>query len=615
MEMNLLTCTVVVEDLTKTGDVIKCTPYKSLSLSLGRNEFNDVTLRVDYGKKDIKYALREIKLFKKFVKDGKATVRIPDRNIQFMLSNCPPDKLMMFLRTMHTKLEVGKQKGFISDRKKLLSERQRTFDEISPLTMKDVHTVHEARAKELEKDLFTPKGKRKRVDDNKENQPPKGLKMARKLVSVVPRSVIPVKLSKEQSSVLEAVSRGRSVFFTGSAGTGKSFLMKRIIGTLPPQHTFATASTGVAACHIGGTTLHAFAGIGSGRGTLEHCVQLASRTQVAQQWRKCKHLVIDEISMVDGEFFEKLEAVARVIRRNDQPFGGIQLIMCGDFLQLPPVTKGKEKVNFCFQTKAWKKCIQMNIELTEVRRQSDKSFIDILQQIRLGRCPDYVYTTLRATAKQNIQRDGILATRLCTHKEDVNQINEHHLQKLNGESKLFISTDSDSVYTQQINGMCPVPDKLNLKIGAQVMLAKNLDVQKGLVNGARGIVIGYQKDNDGYPIVKFRCGMEEEIKPIRWSFKFSGGNISTRKQIPLKLAWAISIHKSQGMTLDCVEISLSRVFECGQSYVALSRAKCLDGLRVLDFEKSCVKANSEVLRFYHKLDLHKRMMQTSMGDY
>ena len=233
MEVNTLTCSVVIEDLTKTGDVHKRTQYRSLSLTLGRNEFNDVTLKVDFGKKDVKYALREIKLFKKFVKDGKATVRIPDRNVQFMLSNCPPDKLMMFLRTMHTKLEIGKQKGFISDRKKLLSELPRTFDEISPLTVKDVQTVHEARAKHLEKcsDLFTPKGKRKRMDDNnKENEPPKGVKMARKLVSVVPRTVIQVKLSKEQSHVLEAVSKGRSVFFTGSAGTGKSFLMKRIIG-------------------------------------------------------------------------------------------------------------------------------------------------------------------------------------------------------------------------------------------------------------------------------------------------------------------------------------------------------------------------------------------------
>lgn len=616
MEVNTLSCSVAVEDLTNTGDVHKRAQYKNLSLSLGRNEFRDVILKVDFGKKELKYALRELKIFKKFVKDGKATIRIPDRNIQFMLSNCPPDKLMMFLRTMHTKLEVGKHKGFISDRKKLLSDLPRVFEEISPLTIKDVQTVHEVRAKALENDLFTPKGKRKRVDDsNKENEPPKGAKMARKLVTPTPKSINPVKLSKEQSHVLEAVSKGQSVFFTGSAGTGKSFLMKRIIGTLPPQHTFATASTGVAACHIGGTTLHAFAGIGSGRGTLHHCVELASRPQIAQQWRKCKHLVIDEISMVDGEFFEKLEAVARVMKKSDQPFGGIQLIICGDFLQLPPVTKGKEKVRFCFQTNAWLKCIQVNIELTEVRRQSDKSFINILQQIRLGRCPEYVDTTLRATARQSIQKDGIVATRLCTHKEDVNQINEHHLKKLNGESKVYISTDSDSVYTQQMNDMCPVLNKIQLKLGAQVILTKNLDVQRGLVNGARGVVTRFQKDNDGYPIVKFKCGLEEEIKPTRWSFKLSGGNISTRKQIPLKLAWAISIHKSQGMTLDCVEISLSRVFECGQSYVALSRAKSLEGLRVLDFDKTCVSANADVLKFYHKLVLHKKMMQTSIGDY
>ncbi|KAL3870105.1 hypothetical protein ACJMK2_042718 [Sinanodonta woodiana] len=587
MELNNLVCTTTVEEITSSGNVMKKTVHRDASFSLARNEFNDVILLLNIGKKELRYTLRDLKIHKKFVRDGKATIILPGPHVQFMLSNCPPDRLIMFLKTMHTKLECLKKKGFISERQKLKSELPRIIQEISPLTMKDLQTVHEMRAKKMEKsDLFTPKGKKKRKEmdsDDKENMVPRQAKIARKLlVPAGPSKLVlaPVSLNKEQNEVLSAVMQGKNVFFTGSAGTGKSFLLRRIIGALPPQHTAATASTGIAACHIGGTTLHSFAGIGSGRAPLEQCIELASRPQVTQQWKRCHHLIIDEISMVDGDFFDKLENVARVIRQNDRPFGGIQLIICGDFLQLPPVSKGKEKKKFCFQSKAWQKAIEINMELKEVRRQSDKHFINVLQNIRLGRCPDFVYNTLRATALNNIQKHDILATRLCTHKEDVDHINQFHLNKLAGEPRFFISTDTDPAYEKQIDFLSPVPGKLELRLGAQVMLVKNLDVQQGLVSGARGVVVGFDKGNEGI------------------------------------LTWIIGITQinPQGMTLDCVEISLSRVFECGQSYVALSRAKSLEGLRVLDFDQRCVRADPEVLHFYYKLHMHQKMQNTDMMD-
>ncbi|OWF54393.1 ATP-dependent DNA helicase PIF1-like [Mizuhopecten yessoensis] len=623
MELNTLLCTLWMETIGSAGDIQKRTQHKNIALTLGRNEFRDVVLKLEFPKRDMKFALKELTIFKKFVKEGKATIKIPDRNIQFLLSNCPPDKLIMFLKTMHTKLECHKQKPPVHDRKRLLSDRPKTFEDISPLTLKDLQTVHEMRAKNVENksDMFTPKGKgkRKRENDEKENVLPQGVKMARKLVSTScsPFKPVlnPVKLNKGQTSVLDAIISRKNVFFTGSAGTGKSFLLRRIIGALPPQHTYATASTGVAACHIGGITLHSFAGIGSGRADLQQCVELASRPLVIQQWKKCQHLIIDEISMVEGDFFDKLETVARVVKQNDLPFGGIQLILCGDFLQLPPVTKGSDKRKFCFQAKTWPKCVQLNMELTEVKRQSDNHFINILQNVRLGRCPDIVETTLRATAKHNIQKDGILATRLCTHKEDVDQINKYQMEKLNATSKVFLSTDNDTSYAKQIDSLCPVPHKLELRVGTQVMLAKNLEVHRGLVNGARGLVTGFEKGGEGLPIVKFLSGLEEVIKPARWTFKAAGAVYLTRRQIPLKLAWAISIHKSQGMTLDCVEITVSKVFESGQAYVALSRAKSLEGLRVLDFDRGCVRANPDVLKFYHKLDLTRRMLQTNIEEY
>eukprot|EP00057_Strongylocentrotus_purpuratus_P026327 XP_011680801.1 PREDICTED: ATP-dependent DNA helicase PIF1 [Strongylocentrotus purpuratus] len=423
-------------------------------------------------------------------------------------------------------------------------------------------------------------------------------------------------LSNEQKRVLNAVLSRQSIFFTGSAGTGKSFLLRHIISALPPDSTFATASTGVAACHIGGTTLHQFAGIGSGTGQLPQLIELASRPTRRQQWRKCKHLIVDEISMIDGDFFTKLEAVARVIKRCDEPFGGIQLILCGDFLQLPPVVKRGEKQKFCFQSPAWHRCIQVNFELMEVKRQKDPAFINILQKIRVGRCSAEVTDCLTGTAKHCVDTEGIHATRLCTHKEDVDQLNNVHLNKLIGDVRVFEAMDSDPSLVKQTNSQCPVRQRIDLKIGAQVMLAKNLDVHKGLVNGARGVVTGFESGMKGNPKVRFMSGLEEVIRPERWSMCIGQSLILTRRQLPLKLAWAISIHKSQGMSLDCVEISLSRVFECGQAYVALSRATSLQGLRVLDFDGSCVRAHPDVIRFYVQLRKEQRhLQQTSIRRY
>lgn len=239
MEVNFLSCTATIEELTVAGNVAKKTQHRNSMLTLGRNEFRDIVLKLELGKKEWKYDLREITIHKKFVKDGKATIKIPDRKMQLLLSNCPPDKLIMFLKTLHTKLECLKLKGFKSARSKLLSDLPKTFDEISPLTVKELQTVHEIRAKQTENkaDLFTPKGKRKRMEsDDKENQPPGGVKMARKLISGGEKAnpsltvVNPVTLNKEQDMVLKAVLRGKSIFFTGSAGTGKSFLLRRIIG-------------------------------------------------------------------------------------------------------------------------------------------------------------------------------------------------------------------------------------------------------------------------------------------------------------------------------------------------------------------------------------------------
>ncbi|XP_033636997.1 ATP-dependent DNA helicase PIF1-like, partial [Asterias rubens] len=308
-------------------------------------------------------------------------------------------------------------------------------------------------------------------------------------------------------------------------------------------------------------------------------------------------------------------ATARAVKCSDKPLGGIQLIVCGDFLQLPPVTKTGEKRVFCFQSAAWTQCIQLTMELTQVKRQDDPVFINILQNIRIGRCPQELCDRLTATANHIIDRDGILATRLCTHKQDVDLLNQVHLKKLTGDPRVFDAWDSDPNLVSIINSQCPVPRSLELRVGAQVMLAKNLDVQQGLVNGARGVVTGFGAGETGLPIVKFMCGVEQAIRMERWPIRAGAGLVLSRRQLPLKLAWAISIHKSQGMSLDCVEISLARVFECGQAYVALSRARNLEGLRVVDFDRACVRAHPDVVKFHHVLRRQQRMMQTEIEDY
>jgi ATP-dependent DNA helicase PIF1 len=256
--------------------------------------------------------------------------------------------------------------------------------------------------------------------------------------------------------------------------------------------------------------------------------------------------------------------------------------------------------------------------LTQVKRQKDKQFINLLEEIRFGKCSEATISLLEKQKNIEFKCDSrILPTILCTHKDDVGLINKKELKALNTNSYEFKSIDTcdnSSIYNfkNYLNNMCPVDELIELKINAQVLLAKNLDVNKGLVNGSRGFVAAFTETK--LPIIRFVNGIELTIKYDTWSFKMnSSGSMVYRRQLPLQLAWAISIHKSQGMTLDCVEISLLRVFECGQAYVALSRAKSLENLRIIDFNKNAIRANDVVLKFYKQIEKNKNLDET-IGD-
>jgi len=623
----ILDCGVLMEVTNSSNQVVKKEIYKKAVISLNRNEFKEIVLNISTLEKNncksrnVVLDQGDLHIYKKFIKEGKLTLSFSKAMTKVMISNAPKNQLVIFVKTLAAKLAGLKDQPKVGLRAKLLSSTDgNAIEGISPVTARDVKNMQTAEAGGkglLRARGYTPSNpneqpiKRKRVEE-KENKnesgptPKRQTTLARRAFREESARV----MTSEQKYVLQMVQTGKNVFFTGGAGTGKSFLINKIIGVLPPDHTFITASTGVAAFQIGGTTLHAFAGIGSGASDINKCIELAQRKTVSSQWKKCSHLIIDEVSMVDGNYFKKLEAVARAIKGSTKPFGGIQLILTGDFFQLPPVVKGNEERRFAFETSAWMRCVQVNIELTQVKRQSDQNLVTILNQLRLGVCGPKETEILSATKANQIHSEGIVPTKLCTHTDDVNLINNKELNRCTGEERMFRAVDSDASLANFLNSHTPVDQLLRLRVGAQVMLLKNLNVAKGLVNGARGAVDSFTKE--GHPVVRFLGGCKEQVKVDKWQVKSGTGAMVCRTQLPLRLAWAFSIHKSQGMTLDCVEVSLSRVFECGQAYVALSRAKSLQALRILDFKPGCVRADPKVLKFYKNLQCSRPMIQQKL---
>ncbi|KAH8273738.1 hypothetical protein KR018_011633 [Drosophila ironensis] len=623
MDLNdaVLTCAVNIQWTNAVGVTGRKLAYKTATLRLVRNDLRELFVEVTPEKlKPLKFKLKDLLVHKKFMSEGKATFNFKAEKCALYLSNAPPGTLMFFLRTIFIKMNGTEGSAQPDDaalqkklREHLMSGKPSSFEDVSPVTTAEMILARKKAGLLSKASTTTPSpqaAKKRRFDELREERDKGGLPAAKKLYQASTDESL--KLSEEQMEVLKACTSGKSIFFTGSAGTGKSFLLRRIISALPPEGTVATASTGVAACLIGGTTLHAFAGIGGGDATMQRCLELASRPVSAQTWRKCKRLIIDEISMVDGQYFEKIEAVARHIRRNDRPFGGIQLILCGDFLQLPPVVKtdfgaAAPQQRFCFQSSVWETCIQGVYELKQVHRQSDPEFVKILNHLRIGHVNEGITTRLAATSKQKIEGNGILATQLCSHTNDANSINESKLENLEGDKVLFKADDSDATMTKTLDQQIQAPSQLYLKVNAQVMLLKNINISGGLVNGARGVVVRIEKD---LPVVRFKNNQEYVCKHEKWIIKTATGGLITRRQVPLKLAWAFSIHKSQGLTLDCVEMSLSKVFEAGQAYVALSRAKSLQSIRILDFDAKQVWANPQVLQFYK--GFRRKLMDTTM---
>eukprot|EP00747_Dinoflagellata_sp_TGD_P212434 gnl/TRDRNA2_/TRDRNA2_85524_c0_seq1.p1 gnl/TRDRNA2_/TRDRNA2_85524_c0~~gnl/TRDRNA2_/TRDRNA2_85524_c0_seq1.p1 ORF type:complete len:685 (-),score=162.88 gnl/TRDRNA2_/TRDRNA2_85524_c0_seq1:78-2087(-) len=405
-------------------------------------------------------------------------------------------------------------------------------------------------------------------------------------------------LSPSQRLVVDMVlKQKKSIFFTGSAGTGKSRTLKEIMQQADKEVTKITALTGLAASALpSATTLHSFAGIGLGKGSIEEVSQFVARSRrKVHIWEETQLLIIDEASMMSQQLFEMLEAVARYIRGDERPFGGIQLCLCGDFFQLPPVSKGStgDDSRYCFESPLWDTCVQHSIELTTVFRQQDSSLVQLLAEVRFNSASKATLELLASLNRPLEHAAYIEPTQLYATNYAADKVNSERLAALPGELVELAAIDSPPSATEQLNNLSTLLPVLGLKRFAQVMLLRN---QGGdLVNGSRGVVDRFQKD--GFPVVKWVNGYRQPVGRDKSSNETSGKEI-TRQQVPLRLSWAMTIHKAQGMSIDLLEVDLASVFEKGQAYVALSRARSLKGLRVKSFDPSRFWTDQRVVEFY-----------------
>jgi ATP-dependent DNA helicase PIF1 len=411
-------------------------------------------------------------------------------------------------------------------------------------------------------------------------------------------------IPEEKQIIINEIRARHNICVTGAAGTGKSFLLRMIKDRFP--HIHITASTGVAAVNVGGVTIHSWAGIGKGSlppAEIAKFINSGPGTKIRRQLKKAKILAIDEISMISASVLNLLDQVFQAVRQNDLPFGGIQMVLIGDFFQLPPVSQDGN-VDFCFVSDAWQNGDFKMFELTEVFRQSDLQFIQLLNNIRHAALNEEDIQLLQHRQAVELA-DDISPTMLATHNYQADKINIEELNKITGEEEVTfkMSEAGKEKAIEFLKKNCLARPELTLKRGAQVMMLKNTLQKQGVINGSIGIITGFTKSKS--PIVKFHNGEVCIITPEEWSTEvFNETTLETEvtgsiKQIPLALAWAITIHKSQGMTLDAVLCDLSKVFAEGQAYVALSRVKSLDGLYIRGFRPSSLRVNSQVREFYN----------------
>jgi uracil-DNA glycosylase len=443
-------------------------------------------------------------------------------------------------------------------------------------------------------------------------------------------------LTDEQLAVFYHLLEGENIALLGAAGCGKSYLLSIIYTEFPglKKQLFTArnpglvsklpriqmcALTGCAALLLGNKakTLHSWAGIGLGKGSVsELYVKIRRNQKSMRNWLCTDLLIIDEVSMMTAELLDKLNELAKKVRGNRKPFGGIQLLLVGDFYQLPPVNKSEDETKFAFESDAWKEIITSSIELTLIQRQKDEGFQQILKEARIGALTKKSCEILSKCQGRDWKENKIRPTLLFPRRAEVDMINDSNLRALTGRrytykarlvydgkipdnfretdegfQKALTMFDSEGAYLKE----------LELAMDAQVMLISNIAPELGLVNGSRGVIVGFCPATE-LPIVEFVNGVKRIIGTHTWPIE--DYEFVSRAQVPLRLAYAVTIHKCQGATLDSALVDIgSGVFEFGQAYVALSRVRSLEALYVYDFEPTAFKAHPKVKKFYQTLEV------------
>lgn len=404
-----------------------------------------------------------------------------------------------------------------------------------------------------------------------------------------------------QNEALDILKMGFNCYITGPAGSGKTHVLNQYIKYLKNNgvEVGVTASTGIAATHIGGTTIHSWSGLGiKDTITSWDLDDLYEKKYLRDRYKNTKVLIIDEISMLHHFRLGLVDKIARHFTQIDKPFGGMQIVLCGDFFQLPPVTRAEEGESFfSFESDTWDELDLKICYLEEQHRQKDKNFIKVLNDIRNRSVCSGTLECLRDRYCKEPNCE-IEPTKLHTHNANVDSINENELARLNGEYREYRMTDKGRrPLIELLKKSCLAPEILKLKVGARVMFVKN-NFEAGYVNGTLGKVVSC--DFDG-PTIRTVSGKIITPEKATWVIEEEGKIKAQIQQFPLRLAWAITVHKSQGMSLDAVEVDLSKSFEKGMGYVALSRVRSLEGLKLLGLNKIALEVDDRVFNFDEEL--------------
>lgn len=444
------------------------------------------------------------------------------------------------------------------------------------------------------------------------SKPIKKIEKPQKIAKSNPKPEFAFEDNEDLKKIDDFIRNGDNVFVTGFAGTGKSYILNKLKEKYKKKLTI-TSTTGIAAVNVKGQTLHSWAGVGLCRNPINVTVdKIRQRPTQFRQIVGCKILAIDEISMLNVETFQYVNEVLKQVRENDKPFGGIQVLFIGDFFQLPPVEQGESfERRYCFETELWDELELKNVVLKRNFRQNEEDFIKALSDMRINRLTEEDIDLLETRC---VDEDDGEILHIFSTNEEANRYNTVKFNAIDEPVINFVAKDGvyrgkslvyegfmprEEMILDIFNKNCRADREIFLKKGCRVMLLVNMDFDRGLINGSCGVIQGF---NDETINITFDNGVNANIPMHEFEYYYNDKVVALRLQYPLKLAYGITIHKSQGMTLDKLVVDCKRVFECGQVYVAMSRVKTLGGLYLRHFEPTQVLADNKVARFYRNIE-------------